>query len=105
MELCVGLVATFGYAHVPCSKKHQMMIDEGWLARRFERLKQPAALPGLLGKNGDMPCGTDRFALSGAGLARAAAMDHLRRNFRDYTYDASATLIGLWPSSISRYRE
>ncbi|RWL19278.1 MAG: coproporphyrinogen III oxidase, partial [Mesorhizobium sp.] len=41
----------------------------------------------------------------GDALAVAARAGKIRRNFQGYTEDQCETLIGLGPSSISRYRQ
>lgn len=96
-------IALFGYAHVPWFKKHQTMIDEAVLPDAAERLEQSQAAAAMAIRAGYRQIGIDHFALPGDSLARAADEGRLRRNFQGYTDDACETLIGLGPSSISRY--
>jgi oxygen-independent coproporphyrinogen-3 oxidase len=49
--------------------------------------------------------GIDHFALPGDSLAAAAQAGRLHRNFQGYTDERCETLIGLGPSSISRFRQ
>jgi len=109
MEQCLALrperIALFGYAHVPWFKKHQKLIDEASLPDRAARLEQSQAAAERILAAGYVSVGLDHFALPGDGLARAARLGRLRRNFQGYTDDDCETLIGLGPSSISRFRE
>lgn len=98
-------VALFGYAHVPWFKKHQTMIDEAWLPGPEERYAQMQRASGMIRDAGYAAIGIDHFAKPGDTLAKAAREGRLRRNFQGYTDDASETLIGLGPSSISQYRQ
>lgn len=98
-------IALFGYAHVPWFKKHQTMIDEASLPGTQDRLRQSLAAARLIVEAGYEAIGLDHFALPGDGLARAARQGRLRRNFQGYTEDDAQTLIGLGPSSVSRYRQ
>ena len=98
-------IALFGYAHVPWFKKHQKMIDEAALPGRDERLAQALLAAGIVTDAGYETIGLDHFALPGDSLAHAARQGRLRRNFQGYTEDACETLIGLGPSSVSRYRQ
>ncbi|MCX7304897.1 MAG: oxygen-independent coproporphyrinogen III oxidase [Hyphomicrobiales bacterium] len=105
LELRPDRFAIFGYAHVPWFKKHQTMIQETSLPGPAERLDQAARAAEIILEGGYAAVGIDHFALPGDSLARAAASGRLRRNFQGYTDDRSETLVGLGPSSISRYRE
>jgi oxygen-independent coproporphyrinogen-3 oxidase len=98
-------IALFGYAHVPWFKKHQTMIDEAALPGTAERLAQSLAAAEAIREAGYDAIGLDHFALPGDSLARAAAGGELKRNFQGYTDDGCETLIGLGPSSVSRYRQ
>lgn len=98
-------IALFGYAHVPWFKKHQTMIDEEALPGTEERLAQSLAAADVIRRAGYDAIGLDHFALPGDSLARAAAAGELKRNFQGYTDDGCETLIGLGPSSVSRYRQ
>lgn len=98
-------IALFGYAHVPWFKKHQTMIDEAALPGTAERLAQSLAAAEVIVKAGYDAIGLDHFALPGDSLARAASTGELKRNFQGYTDDGAETLIGLGPSSVSRYRQ
>ncbi|MGC4026963.1 MAG: oxygen-independent coproporphyrinogen III oxidase [Mesorhizobium sp.] len=98
-------IALFGYAHVPWFKKHQTMIDEEWLPKGLERLAQARAAAEMIVAEGYEAIGIDHFALPGDSLAAAAREGRLRRNFQGYTDDSCETLIGLGPSSVSRYRD
>jgi len=104
LELRPDRIALFGYAHVPWFKKHQTMIDEAWLPGPNDRLQQSLAAAETIKAAGYVPIGIDHFALPGDGLAIAASEGRLRRNFQGYTDDACDTLIGLGPSSVSRFR-
>lgn len=98
-------IALFGYAHVPWFKKHQTMIDEAWLPDAQQRFAQSRTASAAIVEAGYQPIGIDHFALPGDSLAMAASEGRLRRNFQGYTDDSCETLIGLGPSSISRFRE
>jgi len=98
-------IALFGYAHVPWFKKHQTMIDEAVLPGADERMAQSRRAAVLIGEAGYVVIGIDHFALPTDTLALAAAAGSLRRNFQGYTDDACETLIGLGPSSVSRFRD
>jgi len=98
-------IALFGYAHVPWFKKHQTMIDETWLPDGAARLEQSLAAARLVMEAGYAAIGIDHFALPSDSLTRAAEAGRLHRNFQGYTDDPCETLIGLGPSSISRYRQ
>jgi oxygen-independent coproporphyrinogen-3 oxidase len=98
-------IALFGYAHVPWFKKHQTMIDEEWLPDAQQRFAQSRRASSAIAEAGYQAIGIDHFALPGDSLSRAAAEGRLRRNFQGYTDDACETLIGLGPSSISRFRQ
>lgn len=105
LELRPDRIALFGYAHVPWFKKHQTMIEETSLPGPSERLDQFQTAAKLIGQAGYAAIGIDHFALPGDGLALAAANGRLRRNFQGYTDDQCDTLIGLGPSSVSRFRQ
>jgi len=98
-------IALFGYAHVPWFKKHQTMIDEAWLPGPAERLAQATRAAELIGAAGYAQIGLDHFARPTDSLHEAARGGQLARNFQGYTDENLETLIGLGPSSISRYRE
>jgi oxygen-independent coproporphyrinogen-3 oxidase len=98
-------IALFGYAHVPWFKKHQTMIDECWLPEAKQRFEQSREAAAIIVAGGYHAVGIDHFALPNDSLAEAANRGGLRRNFQGYTDDNSETLIGLGPSSISRYRQ
>ncbi|TPJ54787.1 oxygen-independent coproporphyrinogen III oxidase [Mesorhizobium sp. B2-6-4] len=98
-------IALFGYAHVPWFKKHQTMIDEAWLPDSVERFAQSRIAAGLMLRAGYEAVGFDHFAKPGDALAIAARTGALHRNFQGYTEDSCETLIGLGPSSISRFRQ
>ncbi len=105
LELLPDRIALFGYAHVPWFKKHQTMIDEAWLPGPVERLEQFQTAASRIVDAGYVAIGIDHFALPGDGLALAAAQRRLRRNFQGYTDDDCDTLIGLGPSSVSKFRQ
>jgi oxygen-independent coproporphyrinogen-3 oxidase len=90
---------------VPWFKKHQTMIDEAWLPDSVARLAQSQLAAQLIVDAGYEALGLDHFAKPGDTLAVAARAGKIRRNFQGYTEDQCETLIGLGPSSISRYRQ
>lgn len=98
-------IALFGYAHVPWFKKHQTMIDEAALPGPAERLAQSGLAAEHVIVAGYRPVGLDHFALPDDPLALADAAGRLRRNFQGYTDDSCETLVGLGPSSVSRFRQ
>ncbi|MBX3596899.1 MAG: oxygen-independent coproporphyrinogen III oxidase [Rhizobiaceae bacterium] len=98
-------IALFGYAHVPWFKKHQTMIDESALPKGTARLEQAQTAAARIARDGYEVIGIDHFALPEDSLAIAAREGRLRRNFQGYTDDRCETLIGLGPSSVSRYRD
>lgn len=98
-------MALFGYAHVPWFKKHQTMIDEAWLPGPAERFDQSRLAARQIMDKGYEAIGIDHFAKPGDALSLAARSGILHRNFQGYTEDRCETLIGLGPSSISRFRQ
>ncbi|TPO11823.1 oxygen-independent coproporphyrinogen III oxidase [Mesorhizobium sp. B1-1-5] len=105
LTLAPDRLALFGYAHVPWFKKHQTMIDEAWLPDSAARLAQSQLAARLIVDAGYEALGLDHFARPQDMLAVAARAGKIRRNFQGYTEDQCETLIGLGPSSISRYRQ
>lgn len=105
LTLAPDRLALFGYAHVPWFKKHQTMIDEAWLPDSAARLAQSQLTARLIVEAGYEALGLDHFAKPEDTLAIAARAGKIRRNFQGYTEDQCETLIGLGPSSISRYRQ
>jgi oxygen-independent coproporphyrinogen-3 oxidase len=105
LTLSPDRLALFGYAHVPWFKKHQTMIDEAWLPGSTARLAQSRHAAQLIVDAGYEAVGLDHFAKPRDALAIAARAGKIRRNFQGYTEDQCETLIGLGPSSISRYRQ
>ena len=98
-------IALFGYAHVPWFKKHQTLIDEAALPNADARLEQSLAAADIIVAAGYHAIGLDHFALPGDSLAVAARAGTLHRNFQGYTEDGCETLIGLGPSSVSKFRQ
>src|SRR5690606_41806053 len=86
-------------------RKRRREKDEAALLERVRRVAQSARAAALFRAAGYEAIGLDHFALPGDGLALAAARGALRRNFQGYTDDPFETLIGLGPSSISRFNE
>jgi oxygen-independent coproporphyrinogen-3 oxidase len=105
LTLAPDRLALFGYAHVPWFKKHQTMIDEAWLPDSAARLAQSRRAAQLIADDGYEALGLDHFAKPQDALAVAARAGKIRRNFQGYTEDQCETLIGLGPSSISRFRQ
>ncbi|CDX53173.1 Oxygen-independent coproporphyrinogen-III oxidase [Mesorhizobium plurifarium] len=105
LTLTPDRLALFGYAHVPWFKKHQTMIDQAWLPDSAARLAQSQLAARLIVDAGYEALGLDHFAKPGDTLAVAARAGKIRRNFQGYTEDQCETLIGLGPSSISRFRQ
>ncbi|MBZ9881108.1 oxygen-independent coproporphyrinogen III oxidase [Mesorhizobium sp. CA10] len=105
LTLAPDRLALFGYAHVPWFKKHQTMIDEAWLPDSTARLAQSQLAARLIVDAGYEALGLDHFARPQDMLAVAARAGKIRRNFQGYTEDQCETLIGLGPSSISRFRQ
>jgi oxygen-independent coproporphyrinogen-3 oxidase len=105
LSLAPDRIALFGYAHVPWFKKHQSMIDEAWLPGPEQRLAQFRIAAEAITQAGYVAVGIDHFARPGDTLEEAASSGRLRRNFQGYTDDECETLIGLGPSSVSRYRQ
>jgi oxygen-independent coproporphyrinogen-3 oxidase len=105
LTLAPDRIALFGYAHVPWFKKHQTMIDEAALPDAQARLAQAECAAGIIREAGYDAIGIDHFAHPDDSLSVAARQGRLRRNFQGYTDDACETLIGLGPSSVSRFAE
>ncbi|CDX13544.1 Oxygen-independent coproporphyrinogen-III oxidase [Mesorhizobium plurifarium] len=105
LTLAPDRLALFGYAHVPWFKKHQTMIDEAWLPDSAARLAQSRLAAQIIVDAGYEALGLDHFAKPQDALAVAARAGKIRRNFQGYTEDQCETLIGLGPSSISRFRQ
>jgi oxygen-independent coproporphyrinogen III oxidase len=81
------------------------MIDEAWLPGPTERFDQSRLAAQAIMNKGYEPIGIDHFAKPGDSLALASRSGNLHRNFQGYTEDRCETLIGLGPSSISRFRQ
>jgi oxygen-independent coproporphyrinogen-3 oxidase len=81
------------------------MIDEAWLPDAAARLAQSQLAAQLIIAAGYEALGLDHFAKPQDALAIAARAGKIRRNFQGYTEDQCETLIGLGPSSISRFRQ
>ncbi|MGX8009991.1 oxygen-independent coproporphyrinogen III oxidase [Mesorhizobium sp. ORM8.1] len=105
LTLAPERIALFGYAHVPWFKKHQTMIDEAWLPDSIARLAQSRTAAQMIVDAGYEMLGLDHFAKPLDALAVAYRAGQVRRNFQGYTEDQCETLIGLGPSSISRFRQ
>lgn len=105
LTLSPDRLALFGYAHVPWFKKHQTMIDETRLPDTAARLAQSQLAARLIVDAGYEALGLDHFAKPDDTLAISARVGKIRRNFQGYTEDQCETLIGLGPSSISRFRQ
>ncbi|SLN46716.1 Oxygen-independent coproporphyrinogen-III oxidase [Roseivivax jejudonensis] len=105
LDLRPDRLALFGYAHVPWMARRQRMIPEDALPLPVERIALAARAREMLVAAGYREIGIDHFALPDDAMAHAAAAGTLRRNFQGYTTDRAPTLIGLGPSSISRYAE
>jgi len=105
LTLAPDRLALFGYAHVPWFKKHQTMIDEAWLPDSAARLAQSRLAAQMIVDAGYEALGLDHFAKPQDALAIAARAGKIRRNFQGYTEDQCETLVGLGPSSISRFRQ
>ncbi len=95
-------IALFGYAHVPWMKSHQKLIDEDALPGARERFEHAVAAGDRLAAAGYDRIGFDHFALPSDGMAVAAAIGTLRRNFQGYTVDNSDALIGFGGSAIGQ---
>lgn len=103
LALAPSRVALYGYAHVPWMSRRQQMIPSEAMPTPQERLRLfDIAAQHLIGA-GFLPIGIDHFATAHDGLAKAAALGQLRRNFQGYTDDTAQVLIGLGASSISRF--
>ncbi|SFE22375.1 oxygen-independent coproporphyrinogen III oxidase [Roseivivax sediminis] len=105
LALAPDRLALFGYAHVPWMARRQRMIPEAALPRPVERLELANLAREMLTGSGYRAIGIDHFARPGDAMARAADDGTLRRNFQGYTTDGAATLVGLGPSSISRFTQ
>jgi oxygen-independent coproporphyrinogen-3 oxidase len=81
------------------------MIEEAWLPDAQQRFAQSRMAASAIAEAGYQAIGIDHFALPGDNLSIAATEGRLRRNFQGYTDDTCETLIGLGPSSISRFRQ
>ncbi len=98
-------IALFGYAHVPWVKKHQRLIPEETLPSPEQRLEEARFARQRLEEAGYQAIGIDHFALPDDSLAVAARAGQVYRNFQGYTTDPCPTLVGLGPSSISRFAQ
>jgi oxygen-independent coproporphyrinogen-3 oxidase len=94
-------IALFGYAHVPHLIKRQERIDAHDLPDQRLRFAMAEAGHDLLTAAGYRAIGFDHFALPGDGMAKAAELGRLHRNFQGFTDDASPVLLGLGASAIS----
>ncbi|MBT6203683.1 MAG: oxygen-independent coproporphyrinogen III oxidase [Alphaproteobacteria bacterium] len=99
-ELAPDRIALFGYAHVPQIKRHQQLIPSEALPGAEMRLAQEALAAKLLEAAGYRRIGLDHFARSDDPMAVAMDEGTLQRNFRGYTIDPAAVLIGQGASAI-----
>ncbi len=105
IEIGPDRLALYGYAHVPWVARRQKLIEEAALPCPDARLDLAEMARGMLTDAGYLPVGIDHFARPDDPLAEAARTASLRRNFQGYTTDRSATLVGLGPSAVSRFRQ
>ena len=103
LELRPDRIALFGYAHVPWMSRRQALIPEETLPDGRARQALAARAREVLEGEGYGPVGIDHVALPGDSMARSAEAGTIRRNFQGYTTDTAPVLIGLGPSSISRF--
>lgn len=103
LSLSPDRVALYGYAHVPWMAKRQQLIPSDALPTPEERLAMSETAAELFRWDGYETIGIDHFALPSDGLAKAAQVGKLRRNFQGYTDDQAEVLIGVGASSISRF--
>lgn len=103
LSLSPDRVALYGYAHVPWMARRQQMIPSDALPAPEERLALFETARKLFTWDGYVEIGIDHFARPGDGLAIAARLGRLRRNFQGYTDDTAEVLVGLGASSISRF--
>jgi oxygen-independent coproporphyrinogen-3 oxidase len=96
-------IALFGYAHMPRLLPRQRRIDASDLPDLAARFAMAAQGHGTLTGAGYVPIGFDHFALPEDGMARAARLGTLRRNFQGFTDDPAEILLGLGASAISQF--
>ncbi|QFU08151.1 Oxygen-independent coproporphyrinogen-III oxidase [Rhodobacteraceae bacterium THAF1] len=98
-------LALYGYAHVPWVARRQKLIPQAALPFPAKRLELAEMARALLTDAGYVPVGIDHFARLDDSMAKAAQTGSLRRNFQGYTTDTAATLVGIGPSAVSRFRQ
>jgi oxygen-independent coproporphyrinogen-3 oxidase len=103
LTLSPDRVALYGYAHVPWMSRRQQMIPSDAMPTPEERLRLFETARQLFTWDGYQEIGIDHFARPDDGMAIAARIGKLRRNFQGYTDDTAPVLIGLGASSISRF--
>ena len=103
LSLAPDRIALFGYAHVPWMKPHQKLIRDIDLPSQSDRLRDATQASNDIVCAGYQAIGIDHFANPHDALAIAAKNGKLRRNFQGYTDDACEVMLGLGPSSISRF--
>lgn len=94
-------LATYSFAHIPETRRHQRRIDASLLPDRDGKFALLASIITRLTTAGYIQVGMDHFALPDDDLARAEADATLTRNFMGYTTARSTDVIALGTSGIS----
>jgi oxygen-independent coproporphyrinogen-3 oxidase len=103
IRLAPSRISLFGYAHLPDLLPRQRRIDGSSLPDQELRFRQAERGYHRLTEAGYRAIGFDHFALEADGLAKAAAVGRVRRNFQGFTDDNAEVLIGFGASAISQF--
>ncbi|MFC3440561.1 radical SAM protein [Sphingobium rhizovicinum] len=103
VRMAPARIALFGYAHMPRLLPRQRRIDAADLPDLATRFAMAGAGHERLRAAGYDAIGFDHFALPGDGLALAARLGQLRRNFQGFTDDPADVLLGFGASAISQF--
>lgn len=95
-------LAVFNYAHVPCMKKHQKLIQESDLPDFSTRIALQELILDRLTAAGYVYIGMDHYALPGDELVLAQRSKTLYRNFQGYTTHKDCDIAAFGASAISQ---
>jgi len=94
-------MAVYSFARVPWIKPQQRKFRDDQIPVGAEKRALYETIRRPLLENGYIELGMDHFAKPGDGLAQAAALGTMHRNFQGYTERRTTALLGLGVSAIS----